>query len=365
MPGTYLATQDGVPVSSSNPLPTTATLTTGDIEIGAVELKNATDDTRAVVGAGTAITEANNALAIKDASIGLTTDTDASLTVIGRLKKILATLTDRTAKIRSTDGTNDETTLFDVDSGAGSQHVHGVNLRKSASGGSVEFGTSTDPIRVDPTGTTTQPVDTELPAAAALADATANPTTPIVGAALQGYNGATWDRLRVDAQKNLLVGLRNSAGADLLASLTDGVSSGSSLLGSGPFLYNGTTWDKQRGNTQNTLLASAARTVTTSSADQTNYNARGLHVVLDVTSAGTGDITLTIEGKDGLSGKYYTLLAGTNVTANSTNVYKVYPGLPATANVSANDIVPRTYRVTVTANNANTITYSVASLLNL
>jgi hypothetical protein len=48
--------------------------------------------------------------------------------------------------------------VFDVDSGAGTQYVLGVVLRKSASGGSIELGTATDPIRVDPTGTTTQPI---------------------------------------------------------------------------------------------------------------------------------------------------------------------------------------------------------------
>jgi hypothetical protein len=36
--------------------------------------------------------------------------------------------------------------------------LNGVSLRKAASGGSVELGTSTDPIRTDPTGVTTQPV---------------------------------------------------------------------------------------------------------------------------------------------------------------------------------------------------------------
>lgn len=36
--------------------------------------------------------------------------------------------------------------------------------------------------------------DTELPAAAALADATANPTVPGVGAFLMCWNGTTWDR---------------------------------------------------------------------------------------------------------------------------------------------------------------------------
>ncbi len=44
---------------------------------------------------------------------------------------------------------------------------------------------------------TSMPADaTELPAASALADAMANPTTPLIGAALMAYNGATWDRLQ-------------------------------------------------------------------------------------------------------------------------------------------------------------------------
>lgn len=54
-------------------------------------------------------------------------------------------------------------------------------------------------LSVDGSGVT-QPisgtVDTELPSAAALADATANPTTPLVGAANEVYNGSTWDRAR-------------------------------------------------------------------------------------------------------------------------------------------------------------------------
>ena len=51
------------------------------------------------------------------------------------------------------------------------------------------------------TGTVT--ADTELPAAAALADATANPTTPLVGAALETFNGTTWDRARGDTANGL------------------------------------------------------------------------------------------------------------------------------------------------------------------
>lgn len=122
--------------------------------------------------------------------------------------------------------------------------------------------------------------------------------------------------------------------------------------------YNGASWDRARGNMDVTGLASAARTATTNSGDLTNYNGRGLHVVVDVTSAGTGSITLTIQAKDALSGQYYTLLAGAAITTVSTNVYKVYPGLTASANAVASDILPRTYRLLITHNNANTITYS-------
>lgn len=50
-------------------------------------------------------------------------------------------------------------------------------------------------ITVDGAVSVSGAVDTELPAAAALEDGAANPTTPTVGAALLGYNGATWDRL--------------------------------------------------------------------------------------------------------------------------------------------------------------------------
>jgi hypothetical protein len=52
----------------------------------------------------------------------------------------------------------------------------------------------------------TQPVsgtvtaDTELPAAVALGDSTANPTAPHVGSCIEGFNGTTWDRVRtIDA----------------------------------------------------------------------------------------------------------------------------------------------------------------------
>ena len=112
------------------------------------------------------------------------------------------------------------------------------------------------------------------------------------------------------------------------------------------------------------IIASAAFTTTQTTADQGNTNpngGRGIKVVLDMTVVGTGSVTLTIQGKDGASGKYYTLLAGAAVVTNSTNIYTVYPGLTAAANSVASDVLPRTWRVQVVANNANSCTYSVGA----
>lgn len=130
-----------------------------------------------------------------------------------------------------------------------------------------------------------------------------------------------------------------------------------------PHAYNGATWDRVRTAQDVSFLASAARTTTQTGADTTNYGWSGIQVVLDMTVVGTGSVTLTIQGKDAVSGKYFTLLAGAAVVTNVTNVYTVYPGITAAANVSASFVLPRVFRILVTANNANSATYSVGYCL--
>ena len=66
----------------------------------------------------------------------------------------------------------------------------------------VNLGTNND---VTVTGTVT--VDTELPAAAALADDTANPTITSTGSFPHMFDGATWDRVRGTSVDGLLVNL--------------------------------------------------------------------------------------------------------------------------------------------------------------
>jgi len=129
-------------------------------------------------------------------------------------------------------------------------------------------------------------------------------------------------------------------------------------------LFNGSTWDRQRGNTEETFLASAARTATTNSADFTNFNAKGLHAIIDVSAVtATGSITPIIQGKDPVSGNYYDILQGLPITTVGTNVIKVYPGISAVVNASASDLLPRSYRLRVTHLNAVSMTYSVSGVL--
>lgn len=256
--------------------------------------------------------------------------------------------------------------------------------------------------------------DTELPAAVAMGDNITAADSPTIGSFLYGwdgsnfdrivtfpgaadgrnttntglltqgfgyvYNGTTWDRMRGNTTGTNVQGAGaigtaiGSAGNPIVAGGSDGVSMIALPIPSNQtdgvanarnrvegwaygFLSNGTSWDRQRNNIEATALASAART-TTQTVAVTNYNGRAIHVILNVTSAGTGSITLSIQGLDPVSGNAYTLLSGAAVTTNSTNVYKVGPGLTAAANSVANDYLPRSMQLTITANNANSMTYS-------
>ncbi|HEY8892067.1 MAG TPA: hypothetical protein VIM70_17655 [Clostridium sp.] len=114
---------------------------------------------------------------------------------------------------------------------------------------------------------------------------------------------------------------------------------------------------------EGSALALLARTTTTSSIDLNNNFGTGIRVYLNVTAVATSDITLKIEGKDPVSGSYTTILLSSSVNTISTNVYKVYPGLTAVANLVVSDFVPKTFRITVSHNNANSTTYSVGYCL--
>jgi hypothetical protein len=119
------------------------------------------------------------------------------------------------------------------------------------------------------------------------------------------------------------------------------------------------TYEQEYNNLNVTLLSSLARTTTQTSADQTNFNHTKLVVVLDVTAGTTPALTVTINGKDAASGKYYNLLTGASVSTVSTNIYTIAIGLTPVANTTVSAFIPRLFQIVVSAGNGNSITYSV------
>jgi hypothetical protein len=149
-------------------------------------------------------------------------------------------------------------------------------------------------------------VDTELPAAAALADAAANPTTPMAGAA----------------------GL----------------------------LFNSTTWDRARGMSTNlTTGDTGAKTATGNGATLTNVGNKGVQVLLNLgaISGAVPTLVLKLQGSTDGGTSWYDIPGATTASLTASGLYgiTVYPGVTVTAGVAttgttaaASQVMPRTWR---------------------
>lgn len=146
----------------------------------------------------------------------------------------------------------------------------------------------------------TATVDTELPAAAALADTTTNPTAPLVGSANELFNNATWDR----ARNNYILNLDTSA----------------------------------------------ARTTTATGTTGTNHNASGARFVVNVTAVSGTTPTLAVRLQYSYDGTSFIDYDTTNsqtasITAAGQYAFDVYHGLVTAANSAKNGVLPRTFRL--------------------
>lgn len=122
--------------------------------------------------------------------------------------------------------------------------------------------------------------------------------------------------------------------------------------------------EDMRGNVEGTLLASAARTATTASATQTNVNARGVLLYVNVTAApGSQNLSVAISGIDPVSGSAPGLGNFTAITATGAYTFFMYPGIVNTHPTGISDIqalpLPRTWAVIVTHSGAGSWTYSI------
>jgi len=171
-----------------------------------------------------------------------------------------------------------------------------------------------------------------------------------------------------DGTGGVLVTINGVVGGNVFSTTpSDALVAGVSLEVAGfNSLFNGVNWDRERGNIQEIILASAVRSANNSSADFTNYNGKGGHFIIDITAVTAAQtVTFTVEGKDVISGNYYPILISTALSAVSTNTLKIYPGIIASPNLSASDILPRIYRVSVAHSGGGNFTYSVSNNVNV
>jgi len=136
------------------------------------------------------------------------------------------------------------------------------------------------------------------------------------------------------------------------------------------YLFNEIGWDRERGNYDLTLLASAKRTVTTTSADQINYNCRGVLILFKITARTVGVsplINFIIQYKTP-DGSYADILRHTNFDPTvAWRSYLVYPGATDILGRfnKKNDVpLPRIWRVKVEfVQDVTDLTYSVMGLV--
>lgn len=120
-------------------------------------------------------------------------------------------------------------------------------------------------------------------------------------------------------------------------------------------------------NTFYTALRLTAAAASVNSGDLDNLAGSAVAFVIDITAitGTTPTATFTVEGKDPISGKYYTILASAALSATGTTVLRVFPGATAAANLSANDFVPKVFRVSCTiAGTTPAVTATVGVLIN-
>lgn len=112
-----------------------------------------------------------------------------------------------------------------------------------------------------------------------------------------------------------------------------------------------------------TIFASTARTATEVSPVLSAQEVIATTFVIDVTAtSATPSVVFTIEGKDPLSGAFWTILTDAAVTATGTTFLQVGKDITAATNVAANQFLPDEYRVTATHADADSITYSVSAI---
>jgi hypothetical protein len=85
-----------------------------------------------------------------------------------------------------------------------------------------------------------------------------------------------------------------------------------------------------------TVFASQALAVgVTNSPDQINATGKGVVLYLNITTISTGTLLLSLQGKDPITGGYYTIMADAfAISINGSFIFEVYPGVASIVSTS-------------------------------
>jgi len=192
-----------------------------------------------------------------------------------------------------------------------------------------------------------------------------------------GWDGSAWQKLPVESSTNpnLRVGIYEGANeAEVETSGSDGLPNTTNQLITGAMKYgfNGTSWDRWRSNIEVTVLPSATRTASGNSSLQTNYNAKGVILIINITAvsgtfaAGEG-LRIIIRGRDPASGVNVWLAYTDFFTSAVTRTLLAYPGATDVQGIGAlyaNDVpLSRTWHVRYSITGTNpSFTFSVGAI---
>ncbi len=111
------------------------------------------------------------------------------------------------------------------------------------------------------------------------------------------------------------------------------------------------------------VFPSAARTATTVvSADIVNSQYSQAQILINVSAFTSGTYTPTIQGKDPVSGNYYTLLTGIAISGTGETVLHIGAPVPL-ANAATGAFLPQTWRISLAGASTPSMTFSVGAFL--
>jgi hypothetical protein len=130
--------------------------------------------------------------------------------------------------------------------------------------------------------------------------------------------------------------------------------------------FNGDTFDRVRNNEEIVLLKKISHDGLAvgqiESGNVINYNSRGAIILIDLTDKNALDaLTVSVEGKETANGLFYNILITPLLVNNELVILKIYPGLNPVPGFVSNDILPRTWRVTVAHAAAPPILYGITA----